>query len=886
MINVSFVRAFQPRSVLLVVRLCLLACVYASGPSRAEERTPEATIPRLAFRVADFNEGPGPVESLWYSYTIYAASEKEPLTRPRTAYRVKDGILRIPQPFPAFGRICLCVEADDPQRGYRCGYGAFSYEIDETKAAEPPTIHLVLETVVTGTVIDAETGKPIAGAEVAPVQPGHIGAWDGSWPRWVESVKADGNGKYRITNSSYFTEDIAARHADYREGRLENRFRSFKPGHNITEKMDSSGSEQQPEKDVGPEGFVLRLHRLIALRGRAVDPQGKPIADVEVCGPEFRFPDFSQCASHSDAQGRFVVKVTRDEWNQQKDIVGLFAKGYRSLQRPLKGFSLDGELTVTLQPQQLITGQVLDEAGRQLEDCNVELKQESGKMSHSEFDPVPGPYKRGKWEYRADEHCTIVTLRVSLAGAVRSLKRYTLAEVSRGPIITRLAEGRRLTGRLIARVPLNPDNTPVVLLSDADTKELSRQALVQPDGRFTFFGLADGHYLLRLYPALSDRHDGRARIRGAGVFSVSYVTSHNKVWDKSVAVNGRDLHLDPIDLHREGLLPGRITGAVFQPVDGNKTFASAFGCIYEDFDAADGLEYVQRFMTDAEGRFRIENCAPGKYVLHISDNEHGLRPNNAALWIRVTPEKTNDMRLFAPDAELSIRFAVGDGSLRHLYAGAALDRDVITKHLDEKKGRLRYIDNEGDRLRAEPAQITCKLEPLDDAINHWPICSDQFEFIPGNLKDARRHMTIPNVTPGRWRLTLTAESSCHETLPTRDVVFTAGMAPLEIQMPAAALAGSLDSPLSKPWDPATIDAIPSQPGLPTRTCGAQESFRFIGLAPGTYTLRVRAKGCVEKQVAGVVVEHGKTTWLEKTVLKPAKTDGARQKGTDKGSRPL
>ena len=94
-------------------------------------------------------------------------------------------------------------------------------------------------------------------------------------------------------------------------------------------------------------------------------------------------------------------------------------------------------------------------------------------------------------------------------------------------------------------------------------------------------------------------------------------------------------------------------------------------------------------------------------------------------------------------------------------------------------------------------------------------------------------------------------------------------------MPGAALAGELDLETLDMEEQATIEAVPRQPGLPTRICRGQIGFRFIGLAPAEYTLRMRAKGCREKVLTGVIVEKGKTTWLPKTILEGPTRETAR-----------
>jgi hypothetical protein len=337
------------------------------------------------------------------------------------------------------------------------------------------------------------------------------------------------------------------------------------------------------------------------------------------------------------------------------------------------------------------------------------------------------------------------------------------------------------------------------------------------------------------------------------------------------------LQLDSIDLHEAGLLPGRVTGVVYNPDAGGKPFANAFGFLCtgeDDFDTVGGCYYLLECMTDANGRFRIDACPPGQYVLRFSDSAHRYAHYDPSVWIRVTPEEAIDLRLFAPerDHQLAINFVVGDGSPPEVHAGTGLDAGVIAKHVDPKTKELPFIRDDDERLRAQASEILCALEPLDETTTHWPIYIQRFAFSPANLlKNNARDIVIPNVTPGRWRVTLTARYSAvyssSETLLTREIVVTERMAPLEIDLPAAALAGTFEDSTGGVWFSSTIEAIPQDPKLPVRTCRAQAAYRFIGLAPGKYSLRFRSQGCEPKRVDDVVVRRGETTLLEKVVLK-------------------
>jgi len=774
-----------------------------------------------------------PVRALRYSCVLYSADLQKPHRRTDIAYRSEDGVLCIPKPFPPFGRIRVWVAADDPDKGYRHGYGSFSYHIDTSKPSEPRTIQLEPGIVLTGKVVDAETNKPIADADVAPLKWGHHFAW----ADWDESAKTDREGQYRVVTK--YAEGIAARHPDYRSVEIEREGREF----------------------------TLQLHPLMTLRGRVIDADGKGIAGVSV----------RLSRKGSDAEGRFSLGVTRQEWNQrEKQKIRFFALDHRSLDVPLKDFSFDRETVVTLEREQLIQGQVLNENGEPLADCVVEL-QCGLENAGSDFCVVRGPHKEGKWEEYIREHHQLFTLQVSVAGSIRSLRQYTRDEVTSGPIITKLPDGHRLTGKLTARVPLDEKNTPVVRLESTANEDLWQRARIQADGRFEFFGLADGQYTLRLRPSSSSIRGSGPMNPDVGELTTYGFASPGKVWEKSITIQGSDRQLDPINLHDAGVLPGCVTGVAYDPSTKHRPFANAFGYICagdDDFDSVGGCYYLLKFMTDVEGRFRIDACPPGEYVLRFTDSTSGYGPYDPSVWIRVAPEEAIDLRLFSPepDHHLGINFVVGDSSSRDVHAGAALDADVIAKHIDPRTGKPSYIREASERLRVEGSKILCQLTPLDETTTHWPIYDERFEFTPPHLlKDNSNDIVIPNVSPGRWRLTLTATYrgmfANRETLLTRDFEFTEGMAPIRIEFPPAALAGTLDYPGDGPWDFTTIEVIPQEPGQRTRTSQCVTSFRFIGLAPGKYSLCFRTEGYDAKRIDNVIVRKGQVTWLDKIALK-------------------
>ena len=366
-----------------------------------------------------------------------------------------------------------------------------------------------------------------------------------------------------------------------------------------------------------------------------VDVDGRPIQGVN---------SSPWSTTDSDAEGRFFIGATREEWNQrQKRTVSLCAMRYHWLEVPLGSFSPDRESVFALERAEPIRGQVFDESGKPLEDCEVQLNHET----------VPGPHKDGKWESYSGGFAWD-TLRISVGGSVRSVREFTLKEGDRGPIITKLGEGHRLTGRLVARVPLDEKNTPVAVLRGPGDKEPGehapmQQAQVQADGSFAFCTLADGKYTLQLHPAACSEHRAGQMNPGVGAYSVFWDPDANKPWEKSLTIQGRDVQLDPINLHEAGVLPGRLTGVAYQDVAEPRPLANVFGYICDGegtYNTVGGFYYRLRFMTDAEGRFRVDHCPPGKYSLHLTESTAGYGSLDQSVWIRVAPEKTAELRLF------------------------------------------------------------------------------------------------------------------------------------------------------------------------------------------------------------------------------------------------
>ncbi|MCP4658702.1 MAG: hypothetical protein GY856_25100, partial [bacterium] len=156
----------------------------------------------------------------------------------------------------------------------------------DLEAGRQPAIFVVPEpTAIAGRVVDAATGKPLAGSLV----------WSGDDPG--ARVFAASDGGYSLTTPSDRRFWVQAEAAGYlpRSGRV----------------AAAAG---------GPRtGPVLALERAVALSGRVVDEGERPLAGVEVAAifaspagrpPAFR-PDEADARAVTDAEGRFRLALLR-----------------------------------------------------------------------------------------------------------------------------------------------------------------------------------------------------------------------------------------------------------------------------------------------------------------------------------------------------------------------------------------------------------------------------------------------------------------------------------------------------------------------------------------------------------------------------------------------
>ena len=450
-------------------------------------------------------------------------------------------------------------------------------------------------------------------------------------------------------------------------------------------------------------------------------------------------------------------------------------------------------------------------------------------------------------------------VRVSVAGVAGSLKRYAVKEATGGPIVTRLSAGHLLSGRLVAGVPLGDGNTPTVALEREKSGDRDPaagpvgQARVAADGSFAFRGLADGKYTLRLHPAHAAEPPsaGPLSLPAAGETSGEENSPANKPWQRPVVIHGGDVRLEAIDLHAAGMLPGRLTMLAFQPTSNPLPFANAFVSLWAARATFDPSDARLSGMTDAGGRFQPGALSAGQVCLAVEllARRASNRPCGSALRPRRRVERAA-VRSRVP-AEDQVRRRRRFGA--DVYAAAAIDADAPPKKGGGQRARGRATPWR-NRARRRNGPRGCRRDQV-------------------RAGTARRIDRLLAHLPGELRLRAAGTAEAARRGP-RDSERRAG--PLETEAQefrrvaddadprfhvcrgAARVAVECRPPRwSEPsrWRRRSFGRVAAgnldrvhrrrragpRRVLPTRTCTTHDDFRFIGLAPGKYSLRISTK---------------------------------------------
>lgn len=151
----------------------------------------------------------------------------------------------------------------DPGDGFQRNFDDLDFEV--APGMKPVTIELERGVVIKGRVIDPD-GKPVAGATVAPARTGTGNSLTGDTRFSVES-DAQGNFTMELPASGDRDYNLVVHDGKYLEWR--------KWANGVREPFRT-----KPGEEVGV--LLMRLTRPATVRGRVVDKQGKPVANLEI----------------------------------------------------------------------------------------------------------------------------------------------------------------------------------------------------------------------------------------------------------------------------------------------------------------------------------------------------------------------------------------------------------------------------------------------------------------------------------------------------------------------------------------------------------------------------------------------------------------------------
>lgn len=220
----------------------------------------------------------------------------------------------------------------------------------ETLEVDVPTVPGVL---VSGTILDDETLKPIAGIRV------HLTAHGGRGQS-VRSARTDEKGKYT------FAVAADSLTATVQVGPL--------TGNYLPATSDSQGGRRVVTGQL-PEVPDFRLKRGVMLSGVVVDEQQRPAAHVEVQAgvADLRNRHYHRAVVESDEHGKFTIgPVDADLF-----VALIAADRTRSCLKPLvvepRTWKESGEITITIDPAAMITlsGRVVSLEGKPIADAFV-----------------------------------------------------------------------------------------------------------------------------------------------------------------------------------------------------------------------------------------------------------------------------------------------------------------------------------------------------------------------------------------------------------------------------------------------------------------------------------------------------------------------------------
>ena len=254
--------------------------------------------------------------------------------------------------------------ADDPVKGAQAVKDAAKPSPDAKDAGE--TLHYK------GTVVDKDTGKPIAGATVVVRRSILRSTENRVLQETRHTTGADGTYSFTIPPdqraSPYLYIELDVEHPDY----------ATRAGFGYALSMIRK-NEKLNER---PFFELIEMRSAQPITGRVEAPEGEPAAGVELLAfsrtdkvgrNHFEYGSFAR--AKTDAQGRFRLPIT----TPGRGVYWVLPKNYAPELHPWSPKGKRGDLgTITLKKGAAVTGRVLDVQGKPLAGVSIEVRRERG----------------------------------------------------------------------------------------------------------------------------------------------------------------------------------------------------------------------------------------------------------------------------------------------------------------------------------------------------------------------------------------------------------------------------------------------------------------------------------------------------------------------------
>lgn len=622
--------------------IALLALLILAAPADP----PGDGLEPLTVAVVDDETG-GPVTSLRYRMYYESPGRNEPYRDEWTAVASPSGtfVVRVPKSC----KLHLTVKGRD----YLGGRGMYhKFLIRSTDDPRRVVVKLTPGITVRGTVRDAATKAPIAGAKVEPNSPTglHRVSLDELW-----AVETDKEGHYELRGVDP-EGGVSASHPDY------------------------GWEKREREKAVGPRHDIfLPLGEL--LRGTVRDASGRPLEGVLV-------EDYAHRRTETGRDGTFALR------NGAWDLT-LSKEGYITRRLSGKDEVRKEGLVVVMEPPFAIEGQVIAPDGRPAGAFLVKAGPSRLPKSYEcTLGEVPG--QAGHFILKLDKpglHWVGVRAE-GYAPCERTV------EVARGmkPLAVRLEPGVTASGRVVAPargegeiraslVPRRDKSDHGGLNADLAEEFASQKATVAPDGTLRFEHLRPDRYLLRL--------DGPGLIPTA----------------LALDVPAEGLDLGTIRLASPGR--GRVVGRVFRPEgEGGGPWPFASGYV---LSPAFGWGREILFRADESGRFAVEGV-PTRLVQVGFQYQVFDVIRSHVWTSQVVEGQTTEVHAFDPGRmhPLAIQFDVGDGSDAQFEAGTGRAAKRLVENVT-KEMNFSFGEKEPKKVELRDPTFHLELKPRSRA---------------------------------------------------------------------------------------------------------------------------------------------------------------------------